>query len=127
MALAALEYSLWRVVRRGVQKGLECGEGFESGVADLIRAVRTLREEENQWSSWEGEGLTGGGKTIKERSGASRESQTVSTQLGRGMVGVCEGEANMMTMGTWSEPVEGREMASQLRKAGNMCGFTPNS
>ena len=28
-----------------------------------------------------------------------------------------------MTIGTWSEPVEGREVASQLLKAGNMCGF----
>ena len=28
-----------------------------------------------------------------------------------------------MTIGTWSEPVEGREVAPQLLKAGNINGF----
>ena len=57
---------------------MECGEGLEVGVADLTKAVRTLREEENQWSSWGAEGWTGGGGTVNKRSGASRESQSVS-------------------------------------------------
>ena len=121
--LVALEYSLRRAVRRGVHQGLEWGEDLEVGVTDLIRAVRRLREEENQWSSWGGEGLVGGGGTMNKRSRVSRESQSVSSHLGRGAEGVCEGEANVMTIGTWSEPVEGRKVASQLLKAGNMCGF----
>ena len=83
--------------------------------------MRTLREEENQWSSWGGAGLMGGGGTTNEWSGVSRESQSVSSDLGRGVEGVCEGEASVMTIGTWSEPVEGREVASQLLKARNMC------
>lgn len=68
--LVAFEYSLWRAVRSGVHHGLEYGEGLEVGVADVTKTVRTLREEENQWSSWGGEGLTGGGVTMKEWSGA---------------------------------------------------------
>ena len=36
---------------------------------------------------------------------------------------VCESTANVITIATWSEPVEGRVVASQLRKAGNMSGF----
>ena len=69
------------------------------------------------------EGMMGGGGTTNEQSGASRESQSVSCQLGRGVQGVCEGEARVITIGKWSEPVEGREVVSQLLKAGNMCGF----
>ena len=120
--LVTLEYSLWRAVRRGVDQGLECGEGLEVGVSDLIRARRTLREE-NQWSNWGGEGLMGGGGTIDEWSGDSRGSQSGSTHLERGTGGFCEAEANVITIGTWSEPVEEREVVFQLLKAGNMCGF----
>ena len=60
---------------------------------------------------------------MKEQRGDSRESQSVSSHLGRGAVGFCDDEANMMTIGTWSEPVNGREVASQHLKAGNLCGF----
>ena len=60
---------------------------------------------------------------MKEGSGSSRERQSVSSHIGRGTEGVCEGEANVMTIGTWSEPVERREVGSQLLKAGNRCGF----
>lgn len=102
---------------------MECGEGFEVGVTDLTRAVRTLREVENQWSIWGGEGLMDGGRTIKERSRASRESQSLSSHLGRGAGGLCKDEVEVITMGTWSEPVEGREVASHFLKAGNICGF----
>ena len=123
MTLVTLEYSLRRAVRRGVPQGLKCGEGFEVGVTDLIMAVRTLREEGNQWSSWGGDELMGGGGKMNERSGALRERQSVSSHLGRGAGGVCKGEANMMTIETWSKPVEGWEVASELLKAGNMCRF----
>ena len=110
-------------MRWGGHQGLECGERFEVGVTDLTRAVRTLTEERNQWSSWRGEGLMGGGGTVKERRGASSEGQSVSSHLGRGATRFGAGEASLMTIGTWSEPVEGREVASQLLKTGNMCGF----
>ena len=60
---------------------------------------------------------------MKEESGASRESQSVSFHLGWGVGGTCEGEANVMTIGTWFKPVEGRELASHLPQAGNMSGF----
>ena len=123
MTLIVVAYSLRRAVRRGVHHGLECGEGFEFGVTDLTKAVRLLMEEENQWSSCWGEGLTEGGGTMKERRGASRESTSVSSHLGRGAVGFCEGEANVKTIRTWSKPVEGREVVSQLLMAGNMFGF----
>ena len=89
--LVALVYSLWRPVRSGVHQGLECREGLEVGVTDLISDVSTLREEENLCFSWGGEGLVGGGGTTNEWSGASRESQSVSSHLGRGGMGVCKG------------------------------------
>ena len=60
---------------------------------------------------------------MKEQRGASRESQAVSSHLWRGAVGFGDDEANVMTIGTWSEPVKGREVASQHLKAGNVCGF----
>ena len=78
--LVVLEYALQRAVRRGVHQGLEGGEGLEVGVSDLTQAMRTLREEENQGSSWGGEGLVGGGGTTNELGGASRESPSVSSQ-----------------------------------------------
>ena len=47
----------------------------------------------------------------------------MSFHLGRGVEGIWEGEANVMTSGTWSEPMEEREMVSQLPKARKMCGL----
>jgi len=53
--------SLRRVVRRGVHQGLDFWEGRERGAVASIIVVRAVRAEENHWSSWLGEGVSGGG------------------------------------------------------------------
>jgi len=52
--------SFQRVVRSGVHQALDFGEGCERGAVALIVVVRAERAEENHWSSWLGEGVSGG-------------------------------------------------------------------
>jgi len=52
--------SLRKVVRRGVHQGLDLREGRERGAVASIVVVRAVRAEENHWSSWMEEGVSGG-------------------------------------------------------------------
>ena len=61
MVHTALWHSLRSVVRRGVLQGLDLWEGREKGVSFSKRVVRALSEEENQSSSWDGDGRGGEG------------------------------------------------------------------
>jgi len=45
-----------RVVRRGVHQPFDLGDGRERGVVVSITVGSAERAEENQWSSWLGEG-----------------------------------------------------------------------
>ena len=79
---AAFVNSFRRVVRSGVHHALDLGEGRERGVVASIAAVRAERAEENHWSSWIGEGATGGGGTSQSLSISVRLGQSASCQRG---------------------------------------------
>ena len=53
----------------------------------------------------------------------SKRSQSALSHIGRGGARSSVGAARWMRMGTWSDPVEGRVVASQDRKAGRMSGL----
>jgi len=67
-------------------------------------------------------GHDGAAGTLKPLIIGSRVTQSVSAQGGRGGFWFREGEASVIVMGTWSEPVEGRD-ASQLLTKGRRGGF----
>ena len=122
-ARLALWYSLQSTVRRGVYQGLGLGEGRERGVSFSNRAVRESREEENQSLSWVGEGR-GGEEGVRKASRRGRKaSQSVRSQQGVLGGGLSVGGAKVMRMGTWSEPVEGREVESHAMKVRDISGL----
>jgi len=51
-----------RVVRRGVHQLFDLGDGRERGAVVSITVVSAERAEENNWSSWLGDGVSGGGR-----------------------------------------------------------------
>ena len=89
----------------------------------LITVVSADRAEENHWSSWPGDGVSGGGGTSPCLSLSVRFGQSASCQRGLGLSLWVEGGRMVSIMGAWSDPVEGREDVSQERNAGNMCGL----
>jgi len=115
--------SFRRAVRRGVHQALDFGDGRDRGAVVSIAVVSTDRAEENHWSSWPGDGGEGGGGTSQFLSLSVSPGQSASSQhgLGLSLCGV-EGRREIL-MGAWSDPVEGRDDASQERKAGNICGL----
>ena len=123
MVREALWYSLRTAVRRGVHHGLDLSEGRERGVCSSKRAVREFSEEENQSLSWVGDRCGGAGGTQKDWRRGLRNSQLVRFQQGILGIGLSVGGARVMRMGTWSEPVEGRDVVSQSTKAGDMSGL----
>ena len=55
--------------------------------------------------------------------GSSRQSQSALSHMGRGGARASVGAARCMRIGTWSDLVEGRVVASQDWKAGRMRGL----
>jgi len=119
--------SFRRVVRRGVQQLFDLGDGRERGVVVLIAAVSAERAEENHWSSCLGEGFSRGGGMSQFFSLSVRPSQLASWQHGLGYMLWGVGGRRVIAMGAWSEPVEGRDDASQERSAENICGLAKAS
>ena len=115
--------SFRRVVRSGVHQAFDFGEGRELGVSFSIVVVSGERAEENNWSSWLGEGVSGGGGTGQFLSLSVSPGQSASCQRGLGLSLWGEGGRMRIQMGTWSDPVDGRDDASQERKAGNIFGL----
>jgi len=118
-----LAKSFRRVVRRGVHQALDHGDGREWGTVASIAIVSVERAEENHWSSWLGEGVSGGGGASQSLSFSVRPGQSASCQRGRGWSCCGVGGRMLIRMVAWSDPVEGRDDASQERNAGNMCGL----
>ena len=85
--------------------------------------VRAERAEKNHWSSCLGEGVSGGGGMRQSFRLSVKQGQSACCQRGQGLSlwGV-EGRRAIL-MGTWSEPVAGRDNASQERNAKNICGL----
>jgi len=110
-------------VRRGVHQALDLGEGREQGVLSLIAVVTAERAEENYWSSWVGEGISGGGGSNQFLSRSESLGQSASCQRGLGLSLWGEGGRREIKMEAWSDPVQGRDDASQKRKAGNISEF----
>jgi len=112
-----------KAVRRGVYQGLDLREGRKRGAMASIDVVSTVRAEENHWSSWSGEEVSGGGGTCHSLSLLVRAGQSVSCQHGLGLSFWGDGGCREISMGGWSEPVEGRVDASHELKAGNIFGL----
>jgi len=100
-------------VSSGVHQARDLGEGRECGVLSSIVVVGSERAEENQWSSWLGEGVLGGGGICQFLSMSVRAGQSASCQWGLGLSLWGAGGRKEIIMGAWSDPVEGREDASQ--------------
>jgi len=101
---------------------LRSWDGRDRGAVVSITAVSEERAEENNWSSWVGEGVSGGGGISQSLSLSVRPGQSASCQRGVGLSLWGLGGRRVIKMGASSDPVEGRDDASQERNAGNICG-----
>jgi len=115
--------SFQRVLRRGVHQGWDLWEGREWGAVASIVAVRVERAEENHWSSWVGEGVSGRGGICHLLSLLVRFDQSASCQGGLGLSLWGDGGCREINMGVWSDPGEGRVDVSRERKEGKICGL----
>ena len=86
------------------------------------RAVSLSRDSANHLSRSAGEGPTGAGGTRKFLIRGESVSHSVSDHLGRLGLGIRVGWARLIVIGTWSEPVEGRETSHHLNN-GRRRGF----
>jgi len=94
--------------------------GAKRDVSFSSAVVSVDRAEENHWSSWLGEGESGGGGICQFLSLSVSPGQSASCQRGLGLSLRGEGGRREIRMGAWSDPVEGSTDASQERKAGNI-------
>jgi len=115
--------SFRRGLRSRVHQALDLGDGREWGAVACIVAVSADRTKENHWSSWLGEGASGGGVTCQSLSLSVRLGQSTSCQ--RGLSLSLWGEAGRVeiTISAWSDPVQGRVDESYERKAEKISGF----
>ena len=109
-----------KMVRSGVQRGWDFGEGGERGVIASIVVVRAERAEENHWSSWLGEGVSGRRGISQFLSLSVRPGHSAFCQCGLGISFDVEGGRIEIRMGASSDPVEERANTSQERQPGNM-------
>jgi len=66
------------MVRSGVHQALDLWDGRERGAVASILVVSVDRAEEDHWSSWVGEGVSGAGGTSQPLSLSVRTSQAAS-------------------------------------------------
>ena len=83
--------------------------------------MRAERAEKNHWSSWLGERVSGGGGMSQFFSLSVRPSQSAFSQRGLGLFLWGVGGHKATTMGTWSDPVQGRDDPSHERNAKEIC------
>ena len=110
-------------VSSGVHQGLDLREGRERGVSSSRRAVRDFSEDENHTSSWAKDGCEGTGDVQKDWRRGRNFSQLVRSQQETLGIGLSVGGTRVISMGTWSEHVEGRDVVSEATKAGNISGL----
>jgi len=114
--------SFRRVVRSVVHQALDFGEGRERGAFASIDVVRVERAEENHRSSWVGEGASGGGDLpVLELISQGRPVGLLPAWAG--FIILVEGGGMEIKTGAWSDPVDRRDDASQVWKAGNIFGL----
>ena len=114
-----------RVVRRGVHQLFDLGDGLERGAVVSTTVVSAERSEENHWSSWLGEGISAGARAWMSQffSFSVRFGQSASCQRGLGLSLWGVGGRWLISIWAWSDPVEGRDDASQERNAENIRGL----
>ena len=117
--LAAVWKACRREDRRGDHHGLDLGEGLEEGVLVVMRTFTLLACISNQSSKTDTGQEGGGGGGTSEGSWGRMASQFVLAQLGDGAGGGNLGDEKEITTGTWSEPVEGREVSHPLNAGNN--------
>jgi len=91
-------------------------------VCSLRTATKRLSDSDIHSSSVVGVGHDGTAGTLKPVMTGSRISQSLSAHRGRGGFWFREGEARVIVIGMWSDPVEGRD-ASQLFTRVRSSGF----
>jgi len=96
--------------------GLEWWEGRELGVCSFRRVVRRSSEVVSHSSRGFGEGQDRGEGTWNVSTRGDSVSQSVWSHVRRGGGRVWDGESSSMVMGTWAEPVEGRDVSHPLTK-----------
>jgi len=106
----------------GGPPGFEWWDGLDTGVCSLRSATNRFRDSDIHSSSFRGAGHDGAAGTLKSLMICSRVSQSVSAHHGSGGFRFLEGVARVIVIGTWSDPVEGRD-ASQLFTRGRRRGF----
>jgi len=99
-----------------------CPQRSHTGVCPFRRATKRSSDPDIHSSSCGGVAQGGAAGTLKPLMIGSRVSQSVSAQRGRGGFWFEDGAVRVIVIGTWSEPVEGRE-ASQLLIRGRRRGF----
>ena len=77
--------SFRRVVRSGIHQALDLGDGRDQGAVVSIVVVSAARAEENQWLSWLGDGVLGGGGTSQPLRLCVKPGQSASSQRGLGV------------------------------------------
>ena len=106
----------------GSPPGFEVVKGLETGVCSLRGAVSLSKDPANHSSRAVGEGQTAAGGTRKFLMRGDRVSQSGSEHQGCLGLGIRVGGARLIVIGTWSEPVEGRETSQDLNN-GRRRGF----
>ena len=71
--------SFRRVVRSGVHQALDLGDGRDRGAVVSIVVVSAERAEENHWSTWLGDGVSGRGGTSQFSSLSVKPGQSASS------------------------------------------------
>jgi len=111
------------VVRRGVHQLFDLGDERQRSAVVSTTVVSDERAEENQWSSWLGEGVSGGGGMSQFFSLSVMFDQSASCQRGLGLSLWGVGGRRVIAMGAWSDPVEARDDASRGRNAESISGL----
>ena len=105
--------SFRRVDSSGDHHGLALTDGRQEGVCVLRSSISDPRWESSHSSSSKAclVGRAGGGGILVSLRRGSRLGQSVLTQFGAGGGGQVIWCANLIEIGTWSDPVEGRSVA----------------
>ena len=77
--------SFRRVVSIGVHQALDLRDGRDRGAVASIVEESAERAEENHWSSWLGDGVSGGGGMRQSLSLSVKLGQSASSQRGLGL------------------------------------------
>ena len=112
--LSAFANIFLRDPRRGDHHGFDLGEGLDQGTLACSEAFSLLRWVWKQDSRRGGLGLAEVGAILKPARASLTSFSESSRHLGTRRGSPQAGESKRIRMGTWSDPVGGRELASHV-------------